>query len=31
MRDVETFIAATLRAPRRKAPQPAQALEIANG
>jgi len=30
MRDVETFIA-TLRAPRRKAPQPAQALEIANG
>jgi hypothetical protein len=28
---VETFIAATLRAPRRKAPQPAQALEIANG
>jgi hypothetical protein len=30
MRDVETFIAATLP-PRRKAPQPAQALEIANG
>ena len=31
MRDVEAFIAATLRAPRRKAPQPTQALEIANG
>jgi acetyl esterase/lipase len=31
MRDVEAFIAATLRTQRRKAPQPTQALEIANG
>jgi len=31
MRDVEAFIAATLRTPRRKVPQPTQALEIANG
>jgi acetyl esterase/lipase len=30
MRDVDAFIAATLRAPRRKAPQPMQALEIAS-
>jgi hypothetical protein len=31
MRDVDAFIAATLCAPRRKAPQPTQALEIASG
>ncbi len=31
MRDVDAFIAATLRAPRRQAPQPTQELEIASG
>jgi acetyl esterase/lipase len=31
MRDVDAFIAATLRAPRRKAPQQTQVLEIASG
>jgi hypothetical protein len=31
MGEVEAFIAATLRTPRRKAPQPAAALEIASG
>jgi acetyl esterase/lipase len=31
MRDVDAFIAATLRAPRRKAPEPTAALELASG
>jgi acetyl esterase/lipase len=31
MRDVDAFITATLRAPRRKAPQSTRALEIASG
>jgi acetyl esterase/lipase len=31
MRDVDAFIAATLRARRRKAPRPTQALELASG